>query len=63
MMTKQDVNHIYEESVYQIRLRVAMSLLAVPGINHDRALEEADKFVLRLMDEDADWLMNHFKGS
>jgi hypothetical protein len=63
MMTKQDFNHIYEESVYQIRLRVAMSLLAVPGISHDRALEEADKFVHRLLDEDADWLMAHFKGS
>jgi hypothetical protein len=59
-MTRQDINHIYEESVYQIRLRVAISLLSVPGINQERALEEADKFVLRLLDEDADWLVNHF---
>jgi hypothetical protein len=61
-MTKQDINHIYEESVYQIRLRVAMSLLAVPGINHDRALEEADKFVFRLLAEDAAWLLDRFKN-
>jgi hypothetical protein len=60
-VTKQDINHVYEESVYQIRLRVAISLLAVPGVNHDRALEEADKFVERLQDEDYNWLVNRFK--
>jgi hypothetical protein len=60
-MTKQDINHIYEESVYQIRLRVAMSLLAVPGISHDDALKEADKFVMRLLDEDANWLLGRYK--
>jgi hypothetical protein len=61
-MTKQDVNHIYEESVYQIRLRVAIGLLAVPGINQERALEEADKFVMRLLAEDASWLLERFKN-
>jgi hypothetical protein len=60
-VTKQDINHLYEQSVYEIRLRVAISLLAVPGINHDRALEEADKFVDRLQDEDTKWLMERFK--
>lgn len=60
-MTKQDVNHIYEESVYQIRLRVAISLLCVPGVTMDRALEEADKFVQRLQDEDVDWLQSRYK--
>jgi hypothetical protein len=61
-MTIQDCNHIYEESVYQIRLRVAIGLLAVPGINQDRALEEADKFVMRLLSEDANWLVDRFKN-
>jgi hypothetical protein len=60
-MTKQDINHIYEQSVYEIRLRVAISLLAVPGINQDDALKEADKFVLRLQEEDADWLLSRYK--
>lgn len=59
-MTKQDINHIYEESVFQIRLRVAIALLACPGINQDQALEEADKFVLMLMNEDAHWLLNRY---
>ena len=59
-MTKQDINHIYEDSVYQIRLRVAIGLLAVPGVDHEKALEEADKFVLRLLSEDADWLTSRF---
>ena len=59
-MTKQDINHIYEESVYQIRLRVAIQLLAVAGVDQDRALKEADKFVMRLMAEDSDWLMSHY---
>lgn len=60
-MTRQDINHIYEESVYQIRLRVAISLLAVPGITQDAALLEADKFVERLQAEDADWLRHRYK--
>jgi sRNA-binding regulator protein Hfq len=60
-VTKQDINHIYEQSVYEIRLRVAISLLCVPGISMEAALEEADKFVMRLQDEDAGWLTNRFK--
>jgi hypothetical protein len=60
-MTKQDINHIYEQSVYEIRLRVAISLLAVPGITHDGALAEADKFIQRLQDEDAGWLTSKYK--
>ena len=60
-MTKQEVNHIYEESVYQIRLRVAISLLPVSGITIEEALQQADKFVHRLQDEDADWLQNRYK--
>lgn len=59
-MTKQDINHIYEQSVYEIRLRVAIGLLAVPGISHEMALAEADKFVKRLLEEDADWLTSRF---
>lgn len=60
-MTKQDINHVYEQSVYQIRLQVAIRLLAVPGISMDEALEEADKFVFRLQQEDAQWLQNRYK--
>lgn len=59
-VTKQDINHYYEQSVYEIRLRVAIGLLAVPGIDHDKALEEADRFVERLCSEDANWLINRF---
>lgn len=59
-MTIQDFNHIYEESVYQVRLRVAVALLCVPGVNQDRAIEEADKFVERLLDEDANWLTHRY---
>lgn len=58
-MTRQDVNHIYEESVFQIRLRVAIALLACPGIDQNTALSEADKFVELLMSEDADHLVHH----
>lgn len=58
-MTRQDVNHVYEESVYQIRLRVAIALLAVPGITHRQALNEADEFVRLLMSEDANELIHH----
>lgn len=60
-MTKQDVNHIYEQSVYEIRLRVAIALLACPGVDQDKALEEADRFVERLQQDDADWLRHRFK--
>lgn len=60
-MNHIQINEIYEESVYQIRLRVAINLLGIPGINHDQALAEADKFVERLQDEDIDWLKNRFK--
>lgn len=60
-MTKQDINHIYEESVYQIRLRVAIALLACPGIDQTTALAEADKFIERLQSEDAEWLRHHYK--
>jgi hypothetical protein len=59
-VTKQDINHIYEQSVYEIRLRVAIGLLAVPGISQDMALAEADKFVERLLEEDAGWLTSRF---
>lgn len=60
-MTKQDINHIYEQSVYEIRLRVAIALLACPGIDQDQALAEADKFIERLQSEDAEWLRKHYK--
>lgn len=60
-MDHKEINEMYEESVYQIRLRVAINLLSVPGVSHDDALAEADKFVKRLEDEDIDWLKNRFR--
>lgn len=58
-MTKQEVNHVYEQSIFEIRLRVAISLLACPGITQEQALVEADKFVRLLLSEDADELVHH----
>lgn len=60
-MTKHEINELYEESVYQIRLRVAISLLGVPGLSLDNAFEEADKFVARLQQEELNWLRHRFK--
>lgn len=60
-MTKQDVNHVYEESVYQIRLRVAIALLACPGIDQITALSEADKFVQLLLKEDVQEVLHRYK--
>jgi hypothetical protein len=60
-MTKQEINHIYERSVYEIRLDVAIRLLTVPGVTHDQALEEADKFIARLQDEDASQLLSRYR--
>lgn len=58
VMTKQDFNHIYEQSVYETRLRVAIALLPISGISHEDALLEADNFVKRLLEEDMHWVLN-----
>jgi pyoverdine/dityrosine biosynthesis protein Dit1 len=60
-MTHIQINELYEESVYQIRLRVAINLLAVTGVSHAQALEEADKFIALLQSEDFTDLKNKFK--
>lgn len=55
-MDRVQINELYEESVWQIRLRVAIHLLSVPGLDQAGALKEADKFVLALLKENLDEL-------
>jgi pyoverdine/dityrosine biosynthesis protein Dit1 len=59
-MTKQEVNEIYEASVYQIRLNVAAHLMAVPGITSVTALKMADEFVALIQSEDFEKLKAKF---
>ena len=59
-MTRTEINELYEESVWQIRLRIAISLLSVTGIGHERALEEADKFIELLQKENLQELKKKF---
>jgi hypothetical protein len=60
-MTKQEINHVYEKSVYEIRLEVAMRLISVAGVTQERALEEADRFVLLLGEEEYNSLINRYR--
>jgi hypothetical protein len=60
-MTKQEINHVYEKSVYEIRLEVAMRLLSVAGVTQERALEEADRFVTLLQEEEYNSLVNRYR--
>jgi hypothetical protein len=60
-MNRTEINDIYEESVWQIRLRVAIGLLSVPNLNPDQCLAEADKFVELLQKESKQQLMDKFK--
>jgi hypothetical protein len=55
-MNKRDINELYEQSVYQIRLHVAIGLLVIPGIDARKALREADNFVEMLLSEDVNEL-------
>jgi len=57
-MTKQEVLEIYGQSVYQIRLSVAMHSFIAKG---ETCLEEADKFVRALQSEDKLELIEKFK--
>ena len=59
-MTRVEFNKVYEESVFQVRLRVATSLLSVEGFTPQQALAEADKFVLVLLEEDEKELLRKF---
>ena len=59
-MTKQQIVSLYGQSVYQIRLHVAMQLVAAKSMKPEDALSEADKFVYRLMEEDAAQLLSRY---
>jgi hypothetical protein len=59
-MTRTEVNELYEESVWQIRLRVAIQLLPISGITHEQALAEADKFIELLQKENLQELKKKF---
>jgi hypothetical protein len=60
-MTSRDFHEAYGTSVYKVRLQVAIGLLAVPGISQKEALEEADKFVLLLLQEEMGELRRKFE--
>jgi hypothetical protein len=60
-MTKQEINHVYEKSVYEIRLEVAMRLISVAGVTQERAIEEADKFVALLQSEELGELLSRYR--
>jgi hypothetical protein len=60
-MTRTEINELYEASVWQIRLRVAMAVLVVPGVTQTQALDEADKFIALLQSEDLQELKRKFK--
>lgn len=60
MLTKKQINDLYEESVWQIRLRIAANLVHVQGVTHRDALDEADEFIKLLMSESIDELHRKF---
>lgn len=59
-MTAQEINNLYGESVFQIRLRVALALLPVDGITICDALERSDAMINILLSEDADELKRRY---
>jgi hypothetical protein len=60
-MTNRDFHEAYGESVYKVRLRIAMSLLPIEGVSQAQALEEADKFIELLLTEDMRGLREKFE--
>jgi|AmaraimetP72IA01_FD_contig_31_6626180_length_632_multi_10_in_0_out_0_2 hypothetical protein len=60
-MTNKDFHEAYGESVYKVRLRVAITLLPISGLTHRQALEEADKFVALLLSESMRELREKFE--
>jgi hypothetical protein len=59
-LNKQQINELYEESVYQIRLKVAVQLMTVKGVTPRQALHEADEFVRMLENEAVAEILNKF---
>jgi hypothetical protein len=59
-LTKQEINALYEQSVYEIRLRVAIQLLTIPGVTAGLALSEADRFIRVLQNEEQQELRDKY---
>jgi hypothetical protein len=59
-VTKADIMHIYDRSVYQIRLDVAAQLFCGSGLLPTKCLERADEFVRALLAEQANELSAKF---
>jgi len=59
-MTKHEVLHTYDRSVYQIRLEVATKLFTGGYTQVHKCLELADKFVEELLKEDIRELTSKF---
>ena len=58
-MTKQEILELYGQSVYQIRLSVAMHLYLSKGARD--ALQDADKFVAALQAESHKELLDGYE--
>lgn len=59
-MNHKEINALYEQSVYEIRLRVAIALLPIEGLTHRQALQEADKFIELLQSENMQDIIDKF---
>jgi hypothetical protein len=59
-LTKQEINELYEESVYQIRIKLAIQLMTIKGVTPRHALNEADEFIRILEGERVVELKNKF---
>jgi hypothetical protein len=60
-MTKHQILEAYGQSVYQIRLQVAISLYAKLDRQPEEALKSADNFVQTLLNEDHQWLKSQYE--
>jgi hypothetical protein len=58
-MTKQEILELYGQSVYQIRLSVAMHLYLSKSARD--ALQDADKFVAALQEESHKELLDRYE--
>jgi hypothetical protein len=59
-MTKQELLELYGQSVYQIRLQLAIHFYCA-GKNVDGALQEADGFVVNLLGESTEEVKARFQ--
>jgi hypothetical protein len=60
-MTKQDFIHIYDQSVYQIRLQTAINLYVKLNRQPEEAIKAADAFVSALQSENIEWLKDLYE--